>query len=120
MTARKKIIKLVEQHFSEEFPEIDFIPGKTPVPVSGKVFDAKDVESLIDASLDFWLTEGRFTDLFEEKFSGYLGVNHTVPVNSGSSANLVAFSSLTSEKYGVDKIKKGDEVITVASGFQQL
>ncbi len=117
MTARKKIIKLVEQHFSEEFPEIDFIPGKTPVPVSGKVFDAKDVESLIDASLDFWLTEGRFTDLFEEKFSGYLGVNHTVPVNSGSSANLVAFSSLTSEKYGVDKIKKGDEVITVASGF---
>ena len=117
MTARKKIIKLVEQHFSEEFPEIDFIPGKTPVPVSGKVFDAKDVESLIDASLDFWLTEGRFTDLFEEKFSDYLGVNHAVPVNSGSSANLVAFSSLTSEKYGVDKIKKGDEVITVASGF---
>ena len=68
MTARKKIIKLVEQHFSEEFPEIDFIPGKTPVPVSGKVFDAKDVESLIDASLDFWLTEGRFTDDFEKGF----------------------------------------------------
>ena len=98
MTARKKILKLIETHFSEEFPETDFVPGKTPVPVSGKVFDAKDVESLIDASLDFWLTEGRYTDLFEEKFSDYLGINHAVPVNSGSSANLVAFSSLTSEK----------------------
>jgi len=98
MTARKKILKLVNQHFNEEFPEIKFIPGKTPVPVSGKVFDANDVESLIDASLDFWLTEGRYTDLFEEKFSNFLGIKHTVPVNSGSSANLIAFSSLTSEK----------------------
>ena len=65
MTARKEILKLIDQHFNEEFPEITFVPGKTPVPVSGKVFDVRDVESLIDASLDFWLTAGEYATKFE-------------------------------------------------------
>ncbi len=117
MAARDKIIKLIKEHFEEEFPEEKFVPGVSPVPVSGRSFDNKDIESLIDASLDFWLTEGRFTDLFETKFSKFLDIKHTVPVNSGSSANLLAFSSLTSHKLKDRAIKKGDEVITVASGF---
>ena len=91
--------------------------GKTQIPVSGKSFDYKDIESLVEASLDFWLTEGRFTDEFEKKFSEYLKIKHTVPVNSGSSANLLAFTALTSHKLKDRAIKKGDEVITVASGF---
>ncbi len=117
MSVRKKIIDLIKDHFEEEFPENKFVPGVSTIPVSGKSFDHTDIEALIDASLDFWLTEGRFTDLFEEKFSTFLNVNHTVPVNSGSSANLLAFTSLTSHKLKDKAIKKGDEVITVASGF---
>ena len=77
MSVRKKIIDLVEKHFEEEFPEEKFIPGKTQIPVSGKSFDYKDIESLVEASLDFWLTEGRFTDEFEKKFSEYLKIKHT-------------------------------------------
>tara|TARA_B100001057_G_scaffold500029_1_gene613073 strand:+ start:20846 stop:22153 length:1308 start_codon:yes stop_codon:yes gene_type:complete len=117
MSVRKKIIELVEKHFDEEFPQEKFVAGKTQIPVSGKSFDYKDVESLVDASLDFWLTEGRFTDEFEKKFSEYLQIKHAVPVNSGSSANLLAFTALTSHKLKDRAIKKGDEVITVASGF---
>lgn len=117
MSTRKKIIQLVKDHFDEEFPGEKFTPGVSPVPVSGRSFDYKDIESLIDASLDFWLTEGRFTDLFEENFSKFLNIKHTVPVNSGSSANLLAFTALTSHKLKDRAIKKGDEVITVASGF---
>ncbi len=117
MSVRKKIIELVEKHFDEEFPQEKFVAGKTQIPVSGKSFDYKDVESLVDASLDFWLTEGRFTDEFEKKFSEYLQIKHAVPVNSGSSANLLAFTALTSHKLKDRAIKKGAEVITVASGF---
>ncbi len=117
MSAREKIIKLVKQHYIEEFPDSDFIPGKSAVPVSGRTFDYKDIETLIDSSLDFWLTEGRYTDLFEEKFSEFLKVKKTVPVNSGSSANLLAFTALTSHKLKERAIKDGDEVITVATGF---
>jgi CDP-6-deoxy-D-xylo-4-hexulose-3-dehydrase len=117
MSTRKKIIDLVKKHFEEEFPAEEFIPGKSQVPVSGRSFDHKDIESLIDSSLDFWLTEGRYTDLFEKKFSSFLDTKHTIPVNSGSSANLIAFSALTSHKLKERAIKKGDEVITVASGF---
>jgi|SRR6056300_1727522 CDP-6-deoxy-D-xylo-4-hexulose-3-dehydrase len=117
MSARKKIIELVNQHYIEEFPDNKFIPGESPVPVSGRTFDQKDIETLIDSSLDFWLTEGRYTDLFEKKFSDFLNVKKTVPVNSGSSANLLALSSLTSPKLKDHALKKGDEVITVATGF---
>lgn len=117
MSAREKIIKLVKQHYLEEFPDSEFIPGKSAVPVSGRTFDYKDIETLIDSSLDFWLTEGRYTDLFEEKFSEFLKIKKTVPVNSGSSANLLAFTALTSHKLKERAIKDGDEVITVATGF---
>ncbi len=117
MSTRKKIIELVKKHYDEEFPVEKFIPGKTDVPISGRTFDHKDIESLIDSSLDFWLTEGRFTDAFEKEFSKFLNIKHTVPVNSGSSANLLAFSSLTSPKLKDRAIKKGDEVITIATGF---
>ena len=87
------------------------------MPVSGRTFDQKDIETLIDSSLDFWLTEGRYTDLFEKKFSDFINVKNTVLVNSGSSANLLALSSLTSPKLKEKALKKGDEVITVATGF---
>jgi len=107
MSAREKIIALVKEHYLEEFPEEEFIPGKSSIPVSGRTFDHKDIETLIDSSLDFWLTEGRYTDLFEKKFSEFLNVKKTVPVNSGSSANLLAFSSLTSPKLKDRAIKKG-------------
>lgn len=117
MSAREKIIKLVKQHYLEEFPDSEFIPGKSAVPVSGRTFDYKDIETLVDSSLDFWLTEGRYTDLFEEKFSEFLKIKKTVPVNSGSSANLLAFTALTSHKLKDRAIKDGDEVITVATGF---
>lgn len=117
MSARDKIFKLLEDHYNEELKAPQFIPGKTPVPVSGKYTDVEDLKYLIDASLDFWLTEGRFTDDFEKNFSEFLGIKHVAPVNSGSSANLLAFSALTSNKYKEKKINKGDEVITVASGF---
>ena len=117
MSSREKIFKLLEEHYKEELETPEFIPGKTPVPVSGKFTDVEDLKYLIDASLDFWLTEGRFTDDFENGFSEFLGIKHVAPVNSGSSANLLAFSALTSDKYKDRRINKGDEVITVASGF---
>ena len=117
MSSREKIFKLLEEHYKEELETPEFIPGETPVPVSGKFTDVEDLKYLIDASLDFWLTEGRFTDDFERGFSEFLGIRHVAPVNSGSSANLIAFSALTSDKYKDRKINKGDEVITVASGF---
>lgn len=94
-----------------------FIPGQTPVPVSGKVYDAEDMIYLTEAVLDFWLTTGRFADTFEKSFSDFLGVKHTILCNSGSSANLLAISCLTSPKLKEKQLKPGDEVITPASGF---
>jgi CDP-6-deoxy-D-xylo-4-hexulose-3-dehydrase len=87
------------------------------VPVAGRVFDEADLVSLIDASLDFWLTTGRFADAFERRFAKVFGRRHCILVNSGSSANLTAFSALTSTKLGHRRVKPGDEVITVATGF---
>jgi CDP-6-deoxy-D-xylo-4-hexulose-3-dehydrase len=94
-----------------------FIPGITPVPVSGKVLDAEDYVSLVQASMDGWLTAGRFHDEFERSLARYVGVRNALFVNSGSSANLLALSALTSPKLGKRAIKPGDEVITVAAGF---
>src|SRR3990167_5020791 len=94
-----------------------FIPGVTPVKVSGRVFDEREIKRAIKASLEFWLTEGHFTEEFCKKFSKFLGVRLATLVNSGSSANLAAFLSLTSPKLGTRQIKKGDEVITVACSF---
>jgi CDP-6-deoxy-D-xylo-4-hexulose-3-dehydrase len=93
------------------------VAGKTPIPVSGKVIDGDDIASLVDASLDGWLTAGRFTEEFQRSLARYIGVRDSLFVNSGSSANLVALSALTSPKLGNRALKMGDEVLTVAMGF---
>ncbi len=94
----------------------DFVPGNR-ISYAGRVFDEQEVSSLVDASLDFWLTAGRYAERFEQEFADFLGVAHCSLVNSGSSANLLAFMALTSPKLGERRICKGDEVITVAAGF---
>ena len=114
---RQKIKDLIPEYFNAQWPEKEFIPGESSIPVSGKVFDEEDLEYLIDASLDFWLTEGRFTDEFEKKFAKWFGLRVCALVNSGSSANLVALSALTSPQLGDRQLKPGDEVITTAEGF---
>jgi len=114
---KKEIFKKVQEYYKAKFGKKIFVSGKTLIPVSGKVFDEKEMISLVDSALDFWLTEGRFAQKFEEEFSRYLGVPYTILTNSGSSANLLAFSTLTSPKMGEKRIKPGDEVITVAAAF---
>lgn len=94
-----------------------FIPGETRVPYAGRVFDEKEICNLVDSSLEFWLTTGRYAEEFEKKFSAILGVKHTLLVNSGSSANLLAFWTLTSPSLKERQIRRGDEVISVAAGF---
>ena len=103
--------------FAESRTQPEFVAGQVPVPVSGKVLDADDYVNLVDASLEGWLTAGRFHDAFEQQLARYVGVRNAVFVNSGSSANLVALSALTSPKLGKKALKPGDEVITVAAGF---
>ena len=114
---RGEISKLVSQFAEMTFAERPFVPGESLVPVTGKVLGAQEVQNMVDASLDAWLTTGRFNALFEDRLAKYLGVKHALTVNSGSSANLVAFSTLTSPKLGDRAIQKGDEVIGVAAGF---
>jgi CDP-4-dehydro-6-deoxyglucose reductase, E1 len=114
---RHQILRLVEDYYEAEYAGRSFVPGESTVPVSGRVFDADEMRSLVDASLDFWLTTGRFAARFEREFARYLGVRNAVLVNSGSSANLVAVSALTSPKLGDRRLQPGDEVITVAAGF---
>jgi CDP-4-dehydro-6-deoxyglucose reductase, E1 len=114
---RNNILKLVEDFADEEHKVEEFIPGKSPVPVSGKVYGAEELMLLVDASLDFWLTTGRFNNEFEEKLATYVGTKYSLTVNSGSSANLLAVSALTSDLLGEKKLRNGDEVITVAAGF---
>ena len=94
-----------------------FVPGESVVPVSGKVYDETDMRNLVDSSLDFWLTTGRFNEAFEARLAKRLGVAHALTTNSGSSANLLALSTLTSHYFRGDALKPGDEVITVATGF---
>ena len=114
---RAQIRALTAEYFAEAFSPTEFIPGKSRIPVSGKVFDEIEMQHLVDSSLDFWLTTGRFAEQFEKEFSKFMGVRNTVLVNSGSSANLVALSCLTSPQLGENALKPGDEVITVAAGF---
>lgn len=114
---RKQILGLVQEYSREAFSQKPFVPGESSVPVSGRVFDGKDVETLVDSSLDFWLTAGRFSDDFERKFARRFGVREARLVNSGSSANLIAVSVLTSPTLGDRQLKPGDEIITVAAGF---
>jgi CDP-6-deoxy-D-xylo-4-hexulose-3-dehydrase len=114
---RNQISKLVEEFAKHSLAPKPFVPGETPVPPSGKLIGPEELIAMVEASLDGWLTTGRFNDLFEQKLAKFLGVKHVLTVNSGSSANLVAFSTLTSPKLGDRAIKKGDEVIGVAAGF---
>ena len=94
-----------------------FVPGESRVPYGGRVFGPEELDLLVDASLDFWLTYGRYSERFEQEFAALLGVRHCLLVNSGSSANLLAFMALTSEKLGERRLRRGDEVLTVAAGF---
>ena len=114
---RQKILTLVSEFAAAEWPEAPFVPGVTPVPVSGRVFDGEDVRSLVEASLDFWLTAGRFAGAFEKELASRVGVRHALLVNSGSSANLLALSALASPLRGSDRLLPGDEVLTCATGF---
>ncbi len=114
---RQQILELVAEYYTEAFAGKTFVPGETTVPVAGRVFDADDVQHLVDASLDFWLTTGRYANEFEHNFARALGIRHAVLVNSGSSANLLALSALTSPKLGERQLRPDDEVITVAAGF---
>ena len=114
---RQEILALVSRYYEVAFPNKPFVPGETPVPISGRVFDADDLVHLVDASLDFWLTTGRYADQFEREFARFMGVRHAILCNSGSSANLLALSALTSPKLGERRLRPGDEVITVAAGF---
>jgi len=114
---RNQMRDLVAQYYDAAFPSQEFVPGQSSVPVSGKVFDAEDLQYLVDASLDFWLTTGRFAEQFESEFAKFMGIRKAILVNSGSSANLVALAALTSPKLGKRRLKAGDEMITVASGF---
>ncbi|RMG35406.1 MAG: lipopolysaccharide biosynthesis protein RfbH [Methanobacteriota archaeon] len=114
---RQEIFSLVIKYYQEVFNENRFIPGESPVPVSGRVFDSEELICLVDASLDFWLTAGRYAEQFEKDFARFLSVRHTLLCNSGSSANLLAVSALTSPRLGKRRLQPGDEVITVAAGF---
>jgi CDP-6-deoxy-D-xylo-4-hexulose-3-dehydrase len=110
-------LKEVSRFAEVQLEKPAFIRGESPVPVSGKVLFPADYEALVDASLDGWLTAGRFHDSFQRALSKYVGARNAIFVNSGSSANLVALSALTSPKLGKKRLLPGDEVITVAAGF---
>ena len=114
---RKEIASLVKEYAELQYAKKDFEPGKDIVPPSGKVIGSTELQYMVDASLDGWLTTGRFNEQFEKELGDFIGVKHLITVNSGSSANLVAFSTLTSPRLGDRSIKKGDEVIGVAAGF---
>jgi CDP-6-deoxy-D-xylo-4-hexulose-3-dehydrase len=113
----RQILDLVGEYCAEAFPVRAFVPGETLVPISGKVFDGAEMRLLVESSLDFWLTTGRFAEQFEKEFARWFGIRECVLVNSGSSANLLAVSALTSPKLGDRRLQAGDEVITLAAGF---
>jgi CDP-6-deoxy-D-xylo-4-hexulose-3-dehydrase len=114
---RQQILELTAQFHAEAFPQKEFSPGTSVIPVSGKVIGPDDICSVVDAALDGWFTTGRFAKDFERKLARFFGVRSASLVNSGSSANLIALSALTSPKLGERQLKPGDEVITVAAGF---
>ena len=114
---RARILELVAQYADAAHAPQPFEPGRTPIPISGKVIGASELKNLVEASLDGWLTTGRFNDAFERRLASFLGVRHALATNSGSSANLLAISALTSPQLGERALKPGDEIITVAAGF---
>src|SRR5258708_16696039 len=114
---RGRILDLVGEYFAEAFPPHQFVPGVTPIPVAGRVFDQSELKSLTDSALDFWLTAGRFAEQFEREFARFIGVRCATLVNSRSSANLLALSALTSHRPQDRQLQPRDEIITVAAGF---
>jgi CDP-6-deoxy-D-xylo-4-hexulose-3-dehydrase len=114
---RLEILALVRKYYDFAWSKRNFIPGETHVPCAGRVFDADELEKLVDSALDFWLTAGRFAEKFECEFARFFGLRHALLVNSGSSANLLALTCLTSPELGQQRMQPGDEVITVAAGF---
>ena len=117
---RREILQKTAEYYHlvlEPEQNAPFVPGKSKIQYAGRVFDESELENLVDSALDFWLTSGRFTRQFETGLAEFLGVNHVLFVNSGSSANLLAFMTLTSPLLGDRRIRRGDEVITVAAGF---
>jgi len=114
---KHQIHSLIKEYHDEAFKQQTFIPGESAVPVSGKVFDHKELSYITDSALDAWFTTGKFNAEFEKKLAKYINVKSVLTVNSGSSANLVAFSALTAKELGDEAIKPGDEVITVAASF---
>ena len=114
---RREIADLVEQYAEIAYAPSVFLPGASAVPPSGKLMGAQELKYMVEASLDGWLTTGRFNAEFEKKLAAFIGIKHLITVNSGSSANLIAFNTLTSPKLGERAIQKGDEVIGVAAGF---
>lgn len=114
---KKEIFSKVKEYFLLAHQQGQFIPGRSKVNYSGRIYDEKELISLVDSALDFWLTAGRFARQFEKEFAEFLGVKHCLLTNSGSSANLLAVSALTSPTLKEKQLKPGDEVITVAAGF---
>jgi len=114
---KQQIFDLVEQYSALHFAEKPFQAGTSVIPPSGKVLGASELKNMVEASLDGWLTTGRFNEAFEQRLADFLGVKHVLTTNSGSSANLLAFSALTSPQLGERAIKPGDEIISVAAGF---
>lgn len=114
---RAQIRALVAEYHAAAFPATPFVAGERPVPVSGKVFGAEELQHVVDAGLDFWLTTGRFAAQFEREFAQWMDVRHAILVNSGSSANLLAVTALTSPTLGARALQPGDEIITLAAGF---
>jgi len=114
---KQEIFKNVKKYYELQHPEKEFIAGKSKINYAGRVFDEKEIISLVDSALEFWLTTGRFAERFEKEFAKFLGLRFCSLTNSGSSANLLALSSLTSPKLGDKKVKSGAEVITTTCGF---
>jgi CDP-6-deoxy-D-xylo-4-hexulose-3-dehydrase len=114
---RRQILEQVKSYYNARFTSENFVPGKSLVHYAGRVFDEEELVNLVDASLDFFLTANRYAESFEAEFANYFNLSGSLLVNSGSSANLVALSTLTSPKLGSRRLKPGDEVITVAAGF---
>lgn len=114
---RERILALVSEYAALQYAPRNFVPGKTPIPASGKVLGGEELRQMVDASLDGWLTTGRFNEQFEQRLGQFLGVKHVLTTNSGSSANLLAVAALTSPQLGDRALRPGDEVITVAAGF---
>jgi CDP-6-deoxy-D-xylo-4-hexulose-3-dehydrase len=117
MDPRREILEKVREHYELTWAQRSFEPDSDPVPVAGRVFDAEELVLLVDSALDFWLTTGRYAQRLERELARYLGVRHAILTNSGSSANLLAVSALTSPKLAERRLRPGDEVLTLAAGF---